>query len=145
MLWPCWTMVAHTFNPSTWKAESGTSLWVQGQPGKQSEFQDSQDCYTETSRLEKPNIYMLWFIIHIIFLYLEVDWVLLCFLFCCCLFCFSLIWDGLLLCYPDLFGTPEQFSCLSLLCNWYCGCCTSMSICLILVWFSDRVSLCRLG
>jgi hypothetical protein len=37
-------VVAHTFNPST---------RVRGQPGLQSEFQDSQD-YTEKPCLEKP-------------------------------------------------------------------------------------------
>jgi hypothetical protein len=39
-------MVAHTFNPSTREAEAG-------QPGLQSEFQDSQG-YTEKPCLEKP-------------------------------------------------------------------------------------------
>jgi hypothetical protein len=44
----CWAMVAHAFNPSTWDAETGgyLRLWVQGQTGLQSEFQDSQG-YTE--------------------------------------------------------------------------------------------------
>jgi hypothetical protein len=38
---------AHAFNPSTWEAEAGGFLSsVQGQPGLQSEFQDSQN-YTE--------------------------------------------------------------------------------------------------
>jgi hypothetical protein len=32
----------HVFNPSTWEVEEGGSLWVQGQPGLHSEFQDSQ-------------------------------------------------------------------------------------------------------
>jgi hypothetical protein len=44
-------VVAHTFNPSTWEAEAG-DFWVQGQPGLQSEFQDSQG-YTEKPYLEK--------------------------------------------------------------------------------------------
>jgi hypothetical protein len=35
-------VVAHAFNPSTWEAEA-----VRGQPGLQSEFQDSQG-YRET-------------------------------------------------------------------------------------------------
>ena len=39
-------VVAHAFQPTIWEAEAGTSLWVQGQPSLQSEFQDSQDCYT---------------------------------------------------------------------------------------------------
>jgi hypothetical protein len=43
-------VVAHTFNPSTWEAEAGG---FQGQPGLQSEFQDSQG-YTEKPCLEKP-------------------------------------------------------------------------------------------
>jgi hypothetical protein len=33
-------VVAHTFNPSTWEAEE-EDFWVPGQPGLQSEFQDS--------------------------------------------------------------------------------------------------------
>ena len=37
-------VVVHAFKPSTWEAEAGGSLWVQG---LQSEFQDGQDCYTE--------------------------------------------------------------------------------------------------
>ena len=45
-------MVAHTFNPSTQEVEAGRSLWVQGQPGLQSELQDSQD-YTVKPYLEK--------------------------------------------------------------------------------------------
>jgi hypothetical protein len=35
-------MLVHAFNPSTWEVD----LWVQGQPGLQSEFQDSRG-YTE--------------------------------------------------------------------------------------------------
>jgi hypothetical protein len=38
-------VMAHTFNPSTWEA-------VRGQPGLQSEFQDSQG-YTEKPCLRK--------------------------------------------------------------------------------------------
>jgi hypothetical protein len=34
--------------------ERQADFWVQGQPGLQSEFQDSQD-YTEKPCLEKPN------------------------------------------------------------------------------------------
>ena len=44
----------HTFNPSTWEADAGGAQGVRGQPGLQSEFQDSQDCYTEKPCLEKP-------------------------------------------------------------------------------------------
>ena len=35
-------MVSHVFNPSTQEAKAGESLWVQGQSGSQSKFQDSQ-------------------------------------------------------------------------------------------------------
>jgi hypothetical protein len=45
--------VAHAFNPSTWEVEAGGFLRVRGQPGLQSEFQDSQG-YTEKPCLEKP-------------------------------------------------------------------------------------------
>ena len=47
-------MVVHAFNPSTWEAETGGFQGVQGQPGLQSEFQDSQNCYTEMLYTEKP-------------------------------------------------------------------------------------------
>jgi hypothetical protein len=46
-------VVAHAFNPSTWEAEGG-DFWVRGQPGLQSEFQDSQD-YTEKPCLKNKN------------------------------------------------------------------------------------------
>ena len=42
-------VVAHAFNPSTWEAD----FRVQGQPGLQSVFQDSQG-YTEKPCLKKP-------------------------------------------------------------------------------------------
>jgi hypothetical protein len=45
-------VVAHNFNPSTQKAEAAAFLWVRGQPGLQSEFQDSQG-YTEKPCFEK--------------------------------------------------------------------------------------------
>ena len=45
--------MAHTFYPSTWEAEAGR-FWVRGQPGLQSEFQDSQG-YTEKLCLKKQN------------------------------------------------------------------------------------------
>jgi hypothetical protein len=38
-------VVAYTFKPITWEAEA-VDFWVRGQPGLQSEFQDSQS-YTE--------------------------------------------------------------------------------------------------
>jgi len=43
--------MAHAFNPSTQEAEASGSLWVLGQPGLQSEFQDSQS-YAEKSCLK---------------------------------------------------------------------------------------------
>jgi hypothetical protein len=49
-----WTrlgVVVHAFNPSTQEAEAG-GVW--GQPGLQSEFQDSQG-YTERSCLKQTN------------------------------------------------------------------------------------------
>ena len=46
-------MVAeHAFNPSTQATEAGGSLGVQGQPGLQSEFQNSLGC---AERLSKKN------------------------------------------------------------------------------------------
>ena len=41
-------VVVHIFNPSTQETEAGGSLWVQGQPGLQSELLDSQG-YAEKS------------------------------------------------------------------------------------------------
>jgi hypothetical protein len=46
------SVVAYAFNLSTWEAEAGGFL-SSGQPGPQSEFQDSQG-YTEKPCLEKP-------------------------------------------------------------------------------------------
>ena len=46
-------MVAYIFNPSTQEAEAGGSLWFWGQPGLHTEFQDSQDCFTEKLCLKK--------------------------------------------------------------------------------------------
>jgi hypothetical protein len=48
----CQEVVTHTFNPSTQEAETSGSLWVQGQPDLQSEFQDNQD-YTEKPCLKE--------------------------------------------------------------------------------------------
>ena len=39
-------VMLHTFSPKTWEVEAGRSLWVQGQPALQTEFQASQG-YTE--------------------------------------------------------------------------------------------------
>jgi len=41
-------VVVHAFNPSAQEAEVGASMWVQGQPGLQTEFRDSQ------GYIEKP-------------------------------------------------------------------------------------------
>jgi hypothetical protein len=48
-------VVTHAFNASTWEAEVQADFWVLGQPGLQSEFQDSQG-YTENpiSKNQKP-------------------------------------------------------------------------------------------
>ena len=51
-----WGVVAHTFNPSTQELEADGYLWVWGQPGLQSEFQDSQGNYTEKPCLEKKPV-----------------------------------------------------------------------------------------
>ena len=45
-------IVLHTFNPSSWEAEAGGSLWIRGQPGLQNELQDRED-YTEKPYLKK--------------------------------------------------------------------------------------------
>jgi hypothetical protein len=45
-------VVVHGFNPSAWEAEAGGFLSSRGQPGLQSEFQDSQG-YTEKPCLKK--------------------------------------------------------------------------------------------
>jgi hypothetical protein len=45
-------MVTHAFNPGTWEAEAGGSLQIRGQPGLQSDFQDSQG-YTEKTCVRK--------------------------------------------------------------------------------------------
>jgi hypothetical protein len=47
----CPTVVAHTFDPSTWERRQ-VDFWVGGQPGLQSEFQDSQG-YTEKNAILK--------------------------------------------------------------------------------------------
>lgn len=44
--------MAHTFNASTWEVEIGTCLWVWGQPGLFSDFQDNHD-YVERPCLKK--------------------------------------------------------------------------------------------
>ena len=46
-------MVVYAINPNTWEAEIGRYLWVQVQPGLQSEFQDSQGYHKEKPYLEK--------------------------------------------------------------------------------------------
>jgi hypothetical protein len=40
--------MVHTFSPSTWEVEACWFMWVQGQPGLQSEFHHSQ------GYIEKP-------------------------------------------------------------------------------------------
>jgi hypothetical protein len=51
----CWSVVAHFFSPGFREAEVVGSLWVWGQNGLQSEFQDSQD-YTEKPCLKKKKM-----------------------------------------------------------------------------------------
>ena len=46
-------MVACAFNPSTWEAETGRSLRIQGQPGLHSEFQASWSYRETLSQKEK--------------------------------------------------------------------------------------------
>jgi hypothetical protein len=46
------TSTEHTPNPSTGEAEEGGSLWVQGQPGLQSDFQD-RATYIHTDAVSK--------------------------------------------------------------------------------------------
>jgi hypothetical protein len=51
--------VVHTFNPSTWRQRQRQEVfWVRGQPGLQSEFQDSQG-YTEKPCLNKTKIIII--------------------------------------------------------------------------------------
>ena len=50
-------VVPPAFNPSTLEAEEDGSLRVQGQPGLQSEFQNSQG-YTEKPCLKKRDLFM---------------------------------------------------------------------------------------
>jgi hypothetical protein len=45
-------MAVWAFSPSTQEAGASTSLWVQGQPGLQGKFQDSQG-YIEKLYLKK--------------------------------------------------------------------------------------------
>ena len=46
--------MVHAFNPNTYEAEVGGFLWVRGQPGLHSKFQNSQD-YIEKPCLKKLN------------------------------------------------------------------------------------------
>ena len=47
--------VVHAFKPSTWETEAGGSLWVQGQPGRHSEFQANQDYMVRSCLKYKQN------------------------------------------------------------------------------------------
>lgn len=44
-------VVTNGYDSSTGKAESGESLWIQGQHGLKNEFQDNWSCYTEKAYL----------------------------------------------------------------------------------------------
>ena len=57
-------LVLHAFNPSTWEAEAGGSLWVQGQPSLQSVFQNKQT--NKQTNKQKKNQARVRFIIVII-------------------------------------------------------------------------------
>ena len=49
-----WVVVATPLIPALERLLRQVDLWVWGQPGLQSEFQDSQDCNTKKPCLEKP-------------------------------------------------------------------------------------------
>ena len=49
-------VVVHAFNPTTWEARE-EHLWVPGQPGLQSKFQDSQG---DTETLSRKNKEKKW-------------------------------------------------------------------------------------
>lgn len=50
-----WVVVAHTFSPGTWGGR-GRLISVSSRPaGLQRELQNSQNCYSEKSHLEKKN------------------------------------------------------------------------------------------
>ena len=51
-------IAAQTLNPSTYYADIGRSLWVRGQPGVHSEFQDSQ------GNVERPSLKPLYTLSH---------------------------------------------------------------------------------
>ena len=52
-------VMMHTLSPSTQEAEADRSLWIRGQPGVQSEFQDSQN-YTEEPYLGAERVEIKW-------------------------------------------------------------------------------------
>ena len=49
-------VVAHAFNLSTWEAEAGRSLRVQGQPGLYRELQDNQGRGKTLSQMKRVNV-----------------------------------------------------------------------------------------
>lgn len=48
-------LVVHIFNPSTWEARVGRSLWVENQPSVHDKFQASQDHLMRLFLMEKTN------------------------------------------------------------------------------------------
>jgi hypothetical protein len=52
--WMSQAQVVNTFNPITWEAETGGSLWVQDQPGLHSKLQDST-CYMMSLKNKQTN------------------------------------------------------------------------------------------
>lgn len=49
-------VVVHAFGSSTWEAEACRSLWVQGHPSLQGEFQNTQSCHSEKPFLKQKPI-----------------------------------------------------------------------------------------
>ena len=45
--------MVHVFNPNAQEAEAGGSIWIQSQPGLQSEFQERLQSYTKNPVLKK--------------------------------------------------------------------------------------------
>ena len=49
-------LVFQAFNPSTWEAEAGVCLWIQGQPVLQSKFQDKDTLSWKDKKKKKSVI-----------------------------------------------------------------------------------------
>lgn len=67
-------MMAHNFNPSTWKAEAGTSLRVQGHLGLQNEFwNSSKNIVRPPFKTKQKRIHCLYIFIYIT-MFLQYKW-----------------------------------------------------------------------